>query len=44
MRMCVIHNLYFYNRMMEEIRDSLDRGEFSAYKKQKLENMATPLD
>ena len=44
MRMCVIHNLYFYNRMMEEIRDSLDRGEFSAYKKQKLENMATLLD
>ena len=44
MRMCVIHNLYFYNRMMGEIRDSLDRGEFSAYKKQKLENMATPLD
>ena len=44
MRMCVIHNLYFYNRMMEEIRDSLDRGEFSAYKKQKLEHMATPLD
>lgn len=44
MRMCVIHNLYFYNRMMEEIRDSLDRGEFSIYKKQKLENMATPLD
>jgi queuine tRNA-ribosyltransferase len=44
MRMCVIHNLYFYNRMMEEIRDSLDKGEFSAYKKQKLENMATPLD
>ena len=44
MRMCVIHNLYFYNRMMEEIRDSLDRGEFSAHKKQKLENMATPLD
>ena len=44
MRMCVIHNLYFYNRMMEEIRDSLDKGEFSAYKKQKLENMSTPLD
>ena len=44
MRMCVIHNLYFYNRMMEEIRDSLDKGEFSAHKKQKLENMATPLD
>ena len=40
MRLCVLHNLYFYNTMMTEIRDSLDRGEFSAYKKQKLENMA----
>ena len=40
MRLCVLHNLYFYNTMMEEIRDSLDKGGFAAYKKQKLENMA----
>ncbi len=40
MRLCVLHNLYFYNTMMEEIRDALDAGTFSAYKKQKLENMA----
>ncbi len=44
MRLCVLHNLYFYNTMMEEIRDSLDNGCFTAYKKQKLENMATPLE
>ncbi len=44
MRMCVLHNLYFYNKMMEEIRDSLDKGEFTAYKKRKLDGMATPLD
>lgn len=44
MRMCVLHNLYFYNKMMEEIRDSLDKGAFAAYKKRKLEGMATPLD
>ncbi len=44
MRLCVLHNLYFYNTMMEEIRDSLDAGQFAAYKKQKLENMATPLE
>ncbi|MBQ9142435.1 MAG: tRNA guanosine(34) transglycosylase Tgt [Lachnospiraceae bacterium] len=44
MRLCVLHNLYFYNTMMEEIRDSLDNGCFAAYKKQKLENMATPLE
>ncbi len=39
MRMCVIHNLYFYNKMMKEIRDSLDAGEFKAYKARKLESM-----
>lgn len=39
MRMCVIHNLYFYNKMMEEIRDSLDAGEFKAYKARKLAGM-----
>ncbi|MBR6094220.1 MAG: tRNA guanosine(34) transglycosylase Tgt [Lachnospiraceae bacterium] len=38
MRLCVIHNLYFYNRMMEEIRDAIDAGEFQAYKKRKLDN------
>ena len=44
MRMCVLHNLYFYNTMMTEIRDSLDRGEFAAYKKKKLEGMAAGPD
>lgn len=37
MRLCVLHNLYFYNTMMEEIRDAIERGEYSAYKKAKLE-------
>ena len=40
MRLCVLHNLYFYNTMMEEIREALDNGQFAAYKKQKLDNMA----
>lgn len=44
MRLCVLHNLYFYNTMMEEIRDALDAGQFASYKKNKLENMATPED
>ncbi|MCM1568929.1 MAG: tRNA guanosine(34) transglycosylase Tgt [Roseburia sp.] len=44
MRLCVLHNLYFYNTMMEEIRDALDRGGFAAYKKEKLERMNTPID
>lgn len=32
MRLCVIHNLYFYNTLMSEIRDSLDNGTFDQYK------------
>lgn len=40
MRLCVLHNLYFYNTMMEEIREALDAGKFAAYKKRKLEGMA----
>ena len=39
MRLCVLHNLYFYNRMMTEIREALDAGTFAAYKKKKLEGM-----
>jgi queuine tRNA-ribosyltransferase len=38
MRLCVLHNLYFFNNMMEEIRNSLDEGNFANYKKQKLED------
>lgn len=39
MRLCVMHNLYFYNRMMEEIRDALDAGNFAAYKAEKSDGM-----
>ena len=39
MRLCVLHNLYFYNHVMEEIRDALDAGDFAGYKKRKLEGM-----
>lgn len=39
MRLCVLHNLYFYNTMMEEIRDALDAGQYTEYKKRKLEGM-----
>lgn len=40
MRLCVLHNLYFYNTMMEEIRDALDKGEYAAYKVRKLEGLS----
>lgn len=44
MRLCVLHNLYFYNTMMEEIRDALEEGCFARYKKEKLARMAAPED
>ncbi len=39
MRLCVLHNLYFYNTMMAEIRAALDEGRFASYKKEKLMRM-----
>ena len=36
MRLCVLHNLYFYNHLMEEIRDAIDAGEYQSFKKKKL--------
>ena len=37
MRLCVLHNLYFYNHMMEEIREAIEEHRYAAYKKAKLE-------
>ena len=39
MRLCVLHNLYFYNTMMTEIRDAIDEDRFAQYKKAKLAGM-----
>ena len=39
MRLCVQHNLYFYNTLMSEIRNALDAGDFAGYKKRKLEGL-----
>ena len=36
LRLLVTHNLYFYNKMMEEIREAIEQKRFSEYKKQKL--------
>ena len=36
MRLCVLHNLYFYNHLMEEIRDAIEAGNYQAFKKEKL--------
>ena len=39
MRLCVMHNLYFYNHLMEEIRNALDQGRFAEFKRQTLDAM-----
>lgn len=36
MRLCVLHNLYFYNTMMEEIREAIEKQRYSEYKREKL--------
>ena len=44
LRLLVLHNLYFYNTMMEEIREAIETGTFSEYKKNKLARMEAGLD
>ena len=40
LRLMVLHNLYFYNTMMEEIRDAIDSNRYKEYKKEKLEKIS----
>ena len=40
LRLMVTHNLYFYNHLMEEIREAIGEGRFAAYKAEKLAAMA----
>ena len=39
LRLCVMHNLYFYNNMMEEIRAAIEEERFAEYKRRRLEGM-----
>ncbi len=39
MRLCVLHNLYFYNIMMDEIRQAIEQGRYKEYKIIKLQTM-----
>ena len=38
MRLCVLHNLYFYNKLMEDIRKAIDEDRFKEFKEQKLKD------
>ena len=37
MRLCVLHNLYFYNHLMEDIRDAIDEGRYQEFKKERVD-------
>ncbi len=39
LRLCVLHNLYFYNTMMSEIREAIRSGNYAEYKDKKLASM-----
>ena len=41
MRLCVLHNLYFYNHLMEDIRGAIDEGRYSEFKKERIELLKT---
>lgn len=40
MRLCVMHNLYYYNNLMEEIRRAIEEHRFAEFKKEKLAGYA----
>ena len=40
MRLCVLHNLYFYNTLMEKIRAAIAEGRFAAFKKEQVERLS----
>ena len=41
MRLCVLHNLYFYNHLMEDIRGAIDEGRYSKFKEGRLDMLKT---
>lgn len=42
MRLCVLHNLYFYNHLMERIRAAIEEHRYKEFKKETLEGFLTP--
>ncbi|MGM9648879.1 MAG: tRNA guanosine(34) transglycosylase Tgt [Butyricicoccaceae bacterium] len=39
-RLCVMHNLYFYNNLMVKIREALDEGRYTDFRNQWTERLA----
>ena len=40
MRLAVMHNLYFYNKLMEKIREALDEGRFEEFRQEYSEKLS----
>ncbi len=40
LRLCTLHNLYFYNKMMEDIRANIRNGSFDEYRRRMNEALA----
>ena len=43
MRLCVLHNLYFYNHLMEDIRTAIEEGRFAEFKAKKIKDFSKRL-
>ena len=41
MRLCVLHNLYYYNNLMSRIRDAIDNHEYASFKSKMLDSLGT---
>ena len=41
MRLAVMHNLYFYNNLVQEIRDNIENGSFTDYKNEYVDRLDT---
>ena len=41
LRLCVLHNLYFYNHLMQEIRDAIDEGRYASFKSKMLYDLSS---
>ena len=41
MRLCVMHNLYFYNTLMEKIRENIENDTFSEFKEKYVDLLDT---
>ncbi len=44
MRLCVLHNLYFYNTLMERIRAALDEGQYEEFFRENVELLGSRVD